>query len=86
MRRRTDADVDLVDAALHASRTAARDLVSHGVGQCLDRTRAGDLVAVVVEQAVQVAQLLAAVGAQDGHAGPAQAATGERHGVGVGWR
>jgi len=56
----------LVDPAMDPLGSASGALVREGVGEALDRARAGDDVAVAVEQAVEVAQALSPVPAQEG--------------------
>jgi hypothetical protein len=68
-----EARIDLVDAALDASRPAALGLVAHRVGEGLDRRRRRDPVPVEVEQRMQVDEALRTVAVEDRHARGAKA-------------
>lgn len=61
-----------VDASGDADGSVAGALIGEGVAEPLDRALPGDDVAVTVEQAVQVAEALLAVAAQDGEGGGPQ--------------
>jgi hypothetical protein len=57
-----------VAGAAHADGAAPSHLVAHGVRQRLGRVGSGDLIAVLVDADVQVAEVVLTVGAQDGPA------------------
>jgi hypothetical protein len=61
--------MDAVDAATDALGPFAGDLVTHRVGQRLDRRRTREPVAVPVQELMQLAQCQRPVPAEDGQAG-----------------
>lgn len=85
-RRAGRVGVDGVAGPLDASHPTAEHLVAHGVGERLRGIGAVDLVAVVVDPDVEVAEVLGPVPPQDRPAGGSEPAADQREGIGVsGW-
>jgi hypothetical protein len=75
------ARASLVGAAFGADHAVLAELVGHGIGERLDRVRAGDGVPVEVEEGVELVEAQAAVAVEEGQAGGAEGAAAQRDGV-----
>jgi len=79
---RSEAGVDRIDASAHSNRPPLFDLVGHRIGERADRMAAGDRVAVVVQEGVELAQARLAMASEDPEGRRAEGAAPEELCVG----